>query len=130
MMHSVAHRPNGCSITPAGMYRRRPSSRNGRSLDPQLPLAMEPPARLPAAPTSIRPVAPPPKRPVQAEPILWMRDVLQLTGVHRSTIHRWMQNGTFPKKDAPKGCPTGWLRSTYERWLRGPTHSLREDQGP
>jgi predicted DNA-binding transcriptional regulator AlpA len=125
-VHSVAHRPNGCSITPAGMYRRRSSSRTRQSRDPQLPLAME----LPATPTPIRPLAQMPRRLVQAEPILWMRDVLELTGVHRSTIHRWMQNGTFPKKDAPKGCPTGWLRSTYERWLRGPTRSSVEGQGP
>ena len=54
-----------------------------------------------------------------AESMLWMRDVTQLIGVHRSTILRWMHQGTFPKKDAPKRRPTGWLRSTFDRWLVG-----------
>jgi predicted DNA-binding transcriptional regulator AlpA len=52
--------------------------------------------------------------------ILWMRDVVQLTGKHRSTIHRWMIQGSFPRKNAPRQRPTGWLRSTIERWLLGP----------
>jgi predicted DNA-binding transcriptional regulator AlpA len=52
--------------------------------------------------------------------ILWMRDVVQLTGKHRSTIHRWMNRGLFPRKNAPRGRPTGWLRSTIQRWLLGP----------
>ena len=58
-------------------------------------------------------------RSVDVEPILWMRDVVELTGKHRCTIHRWMHDGEFPKKDAPRERPRGWLRSTYEQWLRG-----------
>jgi predicted DNA-binding transcriptional regulator AlpA len=56
---------------------------------------------------------------VSADPILWMRDIVVLTGKHRCTIHRWIQEGVFPKKDAPKDRPRGWLQSTYERWLLG-----------
>jgi predicted DNA-binding transcriptional regulator AlpA len=63
-------------------------------------------------------------RAVDAEPILWMRDVVELTGKHRCTIHRWIHDGEFPKKDAPKDRPRGWLRSTYEKWLRG-AHAQR-----
>ena len=48
-----------------------------------------------------------------------MRDVVQLTGKHRCTIHRWMHQGIFPLKNAPRGRPTGWLRSTIEQWLLG-----------
>ncbi len=59
------------------------------------------------------------KRPIDLDEILWMRDVVQLTGKHRCTIHRWMQNGVFPRKNAPRGRPTGWLRSTIEQWLLG-----------
>lgn len=51
--------------------------------------------------------------------ILHMRDVVKLTGVHRSTVYRWMQLKHFPAKDAPRNRPTGWLRSSYEQWVRG-----------
>jgi predicted DNA-binding transcriptional regulator AlpA len=54
-----------------------------------------------------------------ADSVLWMRDITALTGVHRSTITRWINRGEFPKKDAPHANPNGWLRSTYERWLLG-----------
>jgi predicted DNA-binding transcriptional regulator AlpA len=47
--------------------------------------------------------------------VLWMRDVTELTGVHRSTITRWIDRGEFPKKDAPHASPNGWLHSTYDR---------------
>lgn len=59
------------------------------------------------------------KREIDLDEILWMRDVVQLTGMHRCTIHRWMHSGVFPKKNAPRARPTGWLRSTIERWLLG-----------
>src|ERR1700733_6552995 len=57
-----------------------------------------------------------------ADLVLWMRDITVLTGVHRSTITRWINRGEFPKKDAPYSKPNGWLRSTYERWLLGAVH--------
>ncbi len=56
--------------------------------------------------------------------ILWMRDVVYLTRKHRCTIHRWMHRGLFPKKNAPRGRPRGWLRSTIERWLVGAPSTL------
>jgi predicted DNA-binding transcriptional regulator AlpA len=59
------------------------------------------------------------KRVTALDEILWMRDVVQLTGKHRCTIHRWMHRGMFPRKNAPRSRPTGWLRSTIERWLMG-----------
>ena len=59
------------------------------------------------------------KRVITLDEILWMRDVVQLTGKHRCTIHRWMQQGLFPPKNAPRGRPTGWLKSTVEQWLLG-----------
>jgi predicted DNA-binding transcriptional regulator AlpA len=59
------------------------------------------------------------KRAIALDEILWMRDVVQLTGKHRCTIHRWMHQGIFPPKNAPRGRPTGWLRSTIEQWLLG-----------
>lgn len=59
------------------------------------------------------------KRAIALDEILWMRDVVQLTGKHRCTIHRWMHQGIFPAKNAPRARPTGWLRSTIEQWLLG-----------
>lgn len=59
------------------------------------------------------------RRVTTLDEILWMRDVVQLTGKHRCTIHRWMHRGEFPRKNAPRDRPTGWLRSTIERWLLG-----------
>jgi len=48
-----------------------------------------------------------------------MRDLQALFAVHRCTIHRWIQRGEFPAKDAPAGSPRGWLRSTVLRWQLG-----------
>ncbi len=59
------------------------------------------------------------KRAIALDEILWMRDVVQLTGKHRCTIHRWVHQGIIPAKNAPRGRPTGWLRSTIEQWLLG-----------
>jgi hypothetical protein len=40
---------------------------------------------------------------MEVEAILWMNDIVELTGKHRCTIHRWMHEGTFPKKRCPEG---------------------------
>ena len=112
------------------MYRRRSLSRDARLVDPdvQLSLAMELPPRSKDSPQAMPEARERAKRSIESEPILWMRDVLELTGVHRSTIHRWIAKGSFPQKDAPKARPAGWRRSTYERWLRGPAPSNRVSQ--
>jgi predicted DNA-binding transcriptional regulator AlpA len=68
----------------------------------------------------------PVKRTITLDEILWMRDVVQLTGKHRSTIHRWIHRGHFPRKNAPRSRPTGWLRSTIEQWLLGSPPTSRE----
>jgi predicted DNA-binding transcriptional regulator AlpA len=51
--------------------------------------------------------------------ILRMREIVELTGVHRSTIYRWIALKYIPAKNAPHDRPTGRLRSTYEQWVRG-----------
>jgi predicted DNA-binding transcriptional regulator AlpA len=68
----------------------------------------------------------PVKRTITLDEILWMRDVVQFTGKHRSTIHRWIHRGIFPRKNAPCCQPTGWLRSTIEQWLLGSPPTSRE----
>jgi predicted DNA-binding transcriptional regulator AlpA len=93
-----------------------------REAQPQLSLAIgapvcglrhEAPVRQRSSGRSVKGTSP-------LDEILWMRDVVQLTGKHRSTIHRWMNQGFFPRKNAPRQRPTGWLRSTIEGWLLGP----------
>jgi predicted DNA-binding transcriptional regulator AlpA len=72
----------------------------------------EPPAHRPLGDRAV-------KRTSDLDEILWMRDIVQLTGKHRCTIHRWMNLGLFPQKNVPRGRPEGWLRSTIELWLLG-----------
>jgi predicted DNA-binding transcriptional regulator AlpA len=103
------------------MNQRRMTSRDGRSIGSPAQLSL---AIGTSGGTSDPPVAAPTdrkrsKRNVEAECIFWMRDVVAITGVHRSTIHRWIDRRIFPPKDAPGENPVGWLRSTIERWLLG-----------
>lgn len=107
---------------------RFPHEESGPHAHHQLSLAIDTPrigvGRKPALRqcTGSEPV----KRTIALDEILWMRDVVQLTGKHRSTIHRWMHRGLFPRKNAPSGRPTGWLRSTIEQWLLGSPPTSRE----
>jgi predicted DNA-binding transcriptional regulator AlpA len=88
---------------------RHSSRQNATECDTQLPLSMEsahrPPADEPGTPQT------------QPDSIMWMRDVVKITRVHRCTIYRWIQIGRFPAKDAPRAHPMGWLRSTVQSWL-------------
>ena len=72
-----------------------------------------------SARTEIPQHSPEDSRQLNLDSIVWMRDVVTLTGAHRCTIHRWIRRGKFPAKDAPRENPVGWLRSTIERWLNG-----------
>src|SRR6185295_3787878 len=84
----------------------------------QLPLPMES-SRSGESGSGCEPITEPPVTRSRIEPILWMRDVVKIAGVHRCTIHRCIQLGRFPAKDAPRGNPVGWLRTTIQRWLVG-----------
>ena len=44
-------------------------------------------------------------------------EVLQLTGVSRSTIYRWMANGEFPIQISLGGNTVAWLESDLEVWI-------------
>jgi predicted DNA-binding transcriptional regulator AlpA len=106
-------------MKPRRAFPEQTSAREGHL---QLSLAIGAPASRVVGEPSARPRASrrSVKAPIALDEILWMRDVVQLTGKHRCTIHRWMNQGLFPAKNAPRGRPTGWLRSTVERWLLGP----------
>ena len=117
------------------MSRRRfPDEESGAQAHHQLSLAIDTPRigaggkPVPLQRTGSEPV----KRTIGLDEILWMRDVVQLTGKHRSTIHRWIHRGFFPRKNAPRCQPTGWLSSTIEQWLLGspPTSSQEEPDAP
>ena len=46
-----------------------------------------------------------------------MNDVLKLTGVRsRSTIHNWMNAGTFPKSTQISPRMSVWESSSIEKW--------------
>jgi hypothetical protein len=84
-----------------------PAETSASQTHPQLPLAIgapvsgigrEPPARQRSSGRIVKGATP-------LDEILWMRDVVQLTGKHRCTIHRWMNQGLFPPKNAPRGRP-------------------------
>ena len=50
-------------------------------------------------------------------------EVLQLTGVSRSTIYRWMATGEFPKQVSLGGNTVGgntvaWLEAEIEDWIQ------------
>ena len=44
-------------------------------------------------------------------------EVVQLTGVSRSTIYRWIANGEFPKLIPLGGMTVAWLESDVEDWI-------------
>ncbi len=46
-----------------------------------------------------------------------LAEVVQLTGVSRSTIYRWMANGEFPKQVSLGGNTVAWLESDVEDWI-------------
>lgn len=100
---------------------RLPHEESGIQAHHQLSLAIDTPRiGVGRKPVPRQRLSEPVKRTIALDEILWMRDVVQLTGKHRSTIHRWIHRGLFPRKNAPRGRPTGWLRSTIEQWLLGP----------
>ena len=43
--------------------------------------------------------------------------VVQMTGVSRSTIYRWMENGEFPRQVSLGGNTVAWLESDVEDWI-------------
>ena len=53
-----------------------------------------------------------------AETILRTADVLDITGLPRSTMYLMVKNGIFPKpiKLSPRN--VGWLRSEIDAWIQ------------
>ena len=49
--------------------------------------------------------------------ILRLPSVLELTGVGRSTIYLWMQQGLFPRNVQLGPRVSGWREEDIEKWL-------------
>ncbi len=50
--------------------------------------------------------------------ILGLKDVMQRTGLSRSTIYQRMSEGTFPESISLGDRAIGWLESDIDAWLR------------
>ncbi len=66
--------------------------------------------------------------------LLSTREIVRITGKHRSTVLRWMSQGLFPDKAKIHGLRLGWRRSDIERWLQGdsdgePMRGARDKRG-
>ena len=46
-------------------------------------------------------------------------EVLQLTGVSRSTIYRWIATGKFPKQVSLGANTVAWLDREIDDWIQG-----------
>lgn len=59
--------------------------------------------------------------------ILRMPEVLERTGLSRSTIYRKMHEGTFPRQiEISKHC-CGWRESSINRWISDPPDFKQDD---
>ena len=56
---------------------------------------------------------------------LRLPEVIELTGVSRSTIYRWMGNGEFPKQISIGGKTVAWLEAEVEEWIHTRTESRK-----
>ena len=49
--------------------------------------------------------------------LMRLPEVVQMTGVSRSTIYRWMENGEFPRQISLGANTVAWLESDVEDWI-------------
>ena len=56
---------------------------------------------------------------IVTERVLRMREVVELTGLSRSTIERRIKDETFPTPRQLGPRAKGWLLSEIEEWMRG-----------
>jgi prophage regulatory protein len=55
------------------------------------------------------------------EKFLRLRDVLDQTGLSRTTIYRWIKTGDFPRQVKPwsgPNAPSLWVRSEVDAWMQ------------
>jgi len=49
--------------------------------------------------------------------ILRLKDVIEKTGLARSTIYKYVDSGTFPKPIPLGGRSVGWVESEVHEWI-------------
>lgn len=49
--------------------------------------------------------------------IIRLRDVLESTGLARSTVYRYMEEGSFPQPIALGDRAVGWVESEVQEWI-------------
>lgn len=49
--------------------------------------------------------------------ILRLKDVIEKTGLARSTIYKYVDAGTFPKPISLGGRSVGWIDSEVDEWI-------------
>ncbi len=52
------------------------------------------------------------------ERFLRLREVLHRTGLGRSTVYRWMDEGRFPKSVRLGGRSVAWIEHEIDEWLQ------------
>ena len=50
--------------------------------------------------------------------LMRLPEVVQLTGVSRSTIYRWIANGEFPRQISLGANTVAWLESDVDDWIQ------------
>ncbi|EKT4567913.1 AlpA family transcriptional regulator [Pseudomonas sp. BO3-4] len=50
--------------------------------------------------------------------ILRMKTVIEITGLARSTVYKYVAEGIFPKPISLGGRSVGWLESEVHSWIR------------
>ncbi len=52
--------------------------------------------------------------------VIDITEICEILGIHRSTLHRRIERGSFPKACwcHPSGRTIGWLVTTFEEWKR------------
>ena len=48
---------------------------------------------------------------------LRMREVIEMVGVSRATIYRWMDAGDFPRSIALGGNSIAWSEKSVQEWM-------------
>lgn len=49
--------------------------------------------------------------------MLSLKDVAQLLGIAKRTVHTWRASGELPKPDLKIGKTVRWRRSTIDKWI-------------
>ena len=60
-----------------------------------------------------------PKNSADVDYILRLPEVVEMAGVQRATIYRYMADGIFPRSVKLGNRTVGWLQSEVQAWMAG-----------